>query len=56
MLFVNILAGKMNGTLNSGATRDLARRLDTHKTKTVPGVTVNYGVTCPGYSKKPVYN
>jgi putative endonuclease len=37
--FVYILASKKNGTLYVGVTNDLARRINEHKAKLVPGLT-----------------
>ena len=43
--FVYILASRRHGTLYVGATADLARRLDQHRSGAVPGFTRAYGVT-----------
>ena len=43
--FVYILASKRNGTLYVGVTSDLTRRIDEHRSGTVPGFTTKYGVT-----------
>lgn len=42
--FVYILASKKNGTLYVGLTNQLARRIQEHKDKLVPGFTKKYGV------------
>jgi putative endonuclease len=42
--FVYILANKKNGTLYVGVTNNLARRMEEHKAKLVPGFTRQYGV------------
>ncbi len=42
--FVYILASGKNGTLYVGVTNDLARRMNEHKGKLVPGFTRRYGV------------
>ena len=42
--YVYILASKRNGTLYSGVTNDLARRMWEHREGLVPGVTKTYGV------------
>ena len=42
--YVYILASQRNGTLYVGVTNDLARRIDAHKSKLVPGFTRRYGV------------
>ena len=43
--FVYILAGKKNGTLYTGMTNNLHRRVGEHKKKRVPGFTQKYDVT-----------
>jgi putative endonuclease len=43
-LFVYILASGKHGTLYTGVTNDLARRVHEHKAKQVPGFTAKYGV------------
>jgi putative endonuclease len=42
--FVYMLASRRNGTLYIGATNDLARRMEEHKSKAVPGFTRRYNV------------
>ncbi|MDK1386881.1 GIY-YIG nuclease family protein [Sinorhizobium sp. 8-89] len=42
--YVYILASKRNGTLYTGVTRDLARRLLEHQHELTPGFTSKYGV------------
>tara|TARA_E500000305_G_scaffold19058_1_gene14202 strand:- start:322 stop:606 length:285 start_codon:yes stop_codon:yes gene_type:complete len=42
--FVYILASKRNGTLYTGVTSDLARRISQHKSGNVPGFTAQYGL------------
>jgi putative endonuclease len=42
--FVYILASKRNGTLYTGMTDDLARRVWEHQTGAFPGFTKRYGV------------
>ncbi len=41
---VYILASQKNGTLYIGVTSDMARRIEEHKSGTVPGFTEKYGV------------
>jgi putative endonuclease len=43
--WVYILASKRNGTLYTGSTADLARRVYEHREGVLPGFTRNYGVT-----------
>lgn len=42
--FVYILASKRNGTLYTGSTDDLGKRIGQHKTKAIKGFTARYGV------------
>jgi len=42
--FVYILASRRNGTLYTGMTDDLARRVEQHRADAVPGFTKAYGV------------
>jgi putative endonuclease len=44
MFFVYVLASKPHGTLYTGSTSDLVRRVWDHKVKAVPGFTARYGV------------
>lgn len=41
---VDILANQRNGTLYTGSTTDLARRVWEHRTAVTPGFTKTYGV------------
>jgi putative endonuclease len=41
---VYLLASRRDGTLYLGVTRDLARRVHEHKSKTLPGFSRKYGV------------
>jgi putative endonuclease len=41
-----MLASQRNGTLYTGSTTDLARRVWEHRIGAVPGFTRDYGVTC----------
>ena len=41
---VYLLASGQHGTLYLGVTRDLARRVNEHKTKVLPGFSRKYGV------------
>lgn len=43
--YVYILASQKNGTLYTGSTTDLARRMDEHRQKVVDGFTAKHGVT-----------
>lgn len=42
--YVYILASRRNGTLYTGMTDDLARRVEEHRTGALPGFTKRYGV------------
>jgi putative endonuclease len=42
--FVYLLCSKHNGTLYTGVTSDLPKRIYQHKNDLVPGFTENYGV------------
>lgn len=42
--YVYILASKRNGTLYTGVTSDLSRRVFEHQNKLTPGFTSRYGV------------
>jgi putative endonuclease len=42
--FVYILASKRNGTLYTGVTNNLLKRVDEHKNNLIPGFTSKYGV------------
>jgi putative endonuclease len=42
--FVYILVSKRNGTLYTGVTNNLLKRVDEHKQNLVPGFTSKYGV------------
>ena len=44
-MHICILASKRNGTLYTGVTNDLERRIVEHKTKLLPGFTKKYEVT-----------
>ena len=47
--YVYFLFNKRNGTLYTGVTRNLAKRVYEHKTKTVEGFTNQYGVDKLGF-------
>ena len=42
--FVYMLASRRNGTLCTGVTNDIGRRLGEHKDKVAPGFTRRYGI------------
>lgn len=44
MPYVYLLASKPYGTLYTGSTSDIARRIWEHKNRVVPGFTAKYGV------------
>ena len=44
MFYVYILSSRPNGTLYTGMTDDLPRRVMEHKIKLAPGFTAKYGV------------
>ena len=44
MFFAYLLASRSNGTLYTGSTSDLVRRVWEHKVKAVPGFTAEYDV------------
>ena len=44
MFYTYILASQRNGTLYTGSTDDLARRVFEHREKVRPGFTTKYGV------------
>ena len=47
--FVYILFNKRNGTLYTGVTSDLIKRIDEHKNKVVSGFSKKYGTDKLGY-------
>ena len=47
--YVYILFNKMNGTLYTGVTNDLTKRIWQHKNKVADGFTKKYGVDKLGY-------
>ena len=49
---VYILASRRNGTLYSGITSDLVRRMEQHKSLAVPGFTRKYNVTTLVYVER----
>jgi putative endonuclease len=49
---VYILASHRNGTLYSGITSDLVRRMEQHKSLAVPGFTRKYNVTTLVYVER----
>ncbi len=42
--YVDVLASERNGTLYVGVTNDIARRLEEHRNRLVPGFTRKYGI------------
>lgn len=44
MAYVYIVASRRNGTLYTGVTADLVKRVYEHKSKAVPGFTARHGV------------
>ncbi len=44
MFYVHILASRRNGTLHTGMTDDLARRVLEHREQTIPGFASKHGV------------
>ena len=44
-MYIYILANRRNGTLYTGVTNDLERRIVEHKTKILPGFTEKHDVT-----------
>ena len=42
--YVYVLASERNGTLYVGVTNDIARRLEEHRNRLVPGFTRKYGI------------
>lgn len=49
--FIYILFNKRNGTLYTGVTNDLARRVAEHKSKQIKGFTQKYNIDKLGYYK-----
>ena len=49
--YVYILASRKNGTLYTGITDNLARRIHEHRTDAVPGFTRHYGVKTLVYAE-----
>ena len=47
MFYVYILASGRNGTLSTGSTDDIGRRVFEHKEKTFRGLAAKYGVRTP---------
>jgi putative endonuclease len=43
--WVYVMASRRNGTLYTGHTDDLARRVDTHKSREATGFAAKYGCT-----------
>ncbi len=43
--YLYILASKRNGTLYTGITNNLVRRINEHKTKSIPGFSQKYNVS-----------
>ena len=53
--FVYILCSKRNGTLYIGVTNDIARRIQEHKNKLIPGFTSEYNVDKLAYAEEHQY-
>lgn len=57
IFWVYILASKRNGTLYTGTTNDLIRRVAEHKSDQIEGFTKKYGVhTLVWYEGTPLHN
>ena len=50
--FVYILCSKRNGTLYIGVTNNIARRIEEHKQKLIPGFTAKYNVDKLAYAEE----
>jgi putative endonuclease len=50
--FVYILFSKQNGTLYIGVTNDIARRIQEHKNKLIPGFTSKYDIDKLAYAEE----